>query len=41
VHISNVGVVCPNCDKATRVGYRIDETGKTRVCRKCGGDIKS
>ncbi len=41
VHISNVGVVCPSCDKPTRVGYRAEEDGsKTRVCRKCGGDIK-
>lgn len=40
VHISNVGVVCPSCDKPRRIGYRIDEDGKTRVCRTCGGDIK-
>ena len=23
----------------TRVGYRIDEDGKARVCRKCGADL--
>ena len=40
VHLSNVGVVCSSCDKPARVGYRVDEDGKTRVCRKCGSDLK-
>ncbi|MBN1487193.1 MAG: 50S ribosomal protein L24 [Anaerolineae bacterium] len=38
--ISNVMLVCPRCDKATRVGFRILEDGqKVRVCRKCGEAI--
>jgi len=33
-------LVCPQCDKPTRVGFRIEEDGtKVRVCRKCGKDI--
>ena len=40
VHASNVQIVCPNCSKATRIGYRRDEEGRSvRVCRKCGGDV--
>ena len=40
VHVSNVMVVCPACDKPTRVGHRRDETGKNiRVCRRCGADL--
>jgi large subunit ribosomal protein L24 len=46
IHVSNVMVVCPECDKPTRVGKRqdlVDEaTGKTRpvrVCKRCGKDI--
>ena len=30
-------VVCPKCDKPTRVGAKINEDGsKDRVCKKCG-----
>jgi large subunit ribosomal protein L24 len=33
-------VVCPACDKPTRIGHRRDETGKNiRVCRRCGADL--
>ena len=36
VHISTVALVCPHCDKPTRVGYRVGEDGsKSRICRKC------
>jgi len=38
--VSNVALVCPSCGKATRVGYKIDESGqKVRICRKCEGEI--
>ncbi len=37
--VSSVAIVCPN-DGPTRIGYRIDDRGrKTRICRKCGGDL--
>lgn len=40
IHLSNVMLVCPNCEKATRIGFRVDEDGKkVRVCRQCGQDI--
>ncbi|MBN1494408.1 50S ribosomal protein L24 [Candidatus Peregrinibacteria bacterium] len=36
IDVSNVMVICPNCKKATRVGYKILENGKKqRVCKKC------
>ncbi len=35
-HISNVMLVCPKCNKPTRVGYKILENKKkVRVCKKC------
>jgi large subunit ribosomal protein L24 len=43
--VSNVMVVCPACQRATRVGYELRETKggllKVRVCRRsdCGEDI--
>jgi large subunit ribosomal protein L24 len=40
VHVSNVMVVCPNCDKPSRLGHRHNDEGRSvRVCRRCGADI--
>jgi large subunit ribosomal protein L24 len=40
IHVSNVQVVCPQCGKASRIGYRKDDEGHSvRVCRKCDQDI--
>lgn len=37
IYASNVMLVCPNCDKATRVGHKVLENGdKVRICKKCG-----
>ena len=34
--VSKVILICPNCQKPTRVGYRIDQSGsKYRICKKC------
>ena len=38
IHVSNVAIVCGSCGP-TRIGYRIEGTTKTRVCRKCGKDL--
>lgn len=36
IYISKVMLVCPKCDKPTRIGARILENGKkVRVCKKC------
>ena len=36
VPADKVGLVCPKCNKVTRVGYKILEDGKKkRVCKKC------
>ncbi len=36
IHVSNVKVICPQCNKPTRVGYIILENKKKqRVCKKC------
>ena len=33
--ISNVMLVCPKCNEATRVGVQRDEDGAHRVCKNC------
>jgi large subunit ribosomal protein L24 len=38
--VANVALLCPTCNKTTRVGYKIDKDGtKARVCKKCGGEM--
>jgi large subunit ribosomal protein L24 len=39
IDISNVQLVCKTCNKPTRVGHRVDEGHKARVCKKCGADL--
>jgi large subunit ribosomal protein L24 len=43
LRVDNVALVCPSCNKPTRVGYRFGENGeKLRHCRRpgCGKDIE-
>ncbi len=42
IDASNVLVICPKCNKATRVGYHIEGDKKVRICKKCGAvlDVK-
>lgn len=49
IDISNVGLICPNCKKVTRVGYKqsspskegkMDGKEKVRVCKKCKKEVK-
>lgn len=39
IDVSNVKLICPKCSKATRVGYKIEEKKKYRICKKCGKEI--
>lgn len=36
IDASNVLVVCPVCNKATRVAYKMEGDKKVRICKKCG-----
>ena len=40
LHWSNVAVVCPDCDRAIRVGFRVRADGlKVRFCKRCKEDL--
>ncbi len=40
IHVSNVMLVCPNCDSPTHIArVRRDDGRRVRVCRKCKKDI--
>lgn len=40
VDVSNVGLICPNCKKTVKIGYKIEKGVKARICRKCRKEIK-
>ena len=37
--ISNVKLICSKCGKPTRVGYKLIEGKKYRICKKCGQEL--
>jgi large subunit ribosomal protein L24 len=39
--ISNVKIICPKCNKATRIEFKInkDKKIKNRICKKCDEEI--
>ncbi len=39
IDASNVTVICPRCSNPTRVGYKISDDKKMRICRKCKESI--
>jgi len=39
IHISNLKLICGKCGKTVRIGYKITEQGKYRICKKCKAEI--
>jgi large subunit ribosomal protein L24 len=39
VSASSVALMCKSCGKQTRIGYRVDEKSKARICKKCGVEV--
>ncbi|UCF38093.1 MAG: 50S ribosomal protein L24 [Acidobacteriota bacterium] len=40
IHLSNLKVICPECNDAVRVGYQsLSDGKKVRICKKCSGTI--
>lgn len=39
LHISNLKLICSKCGKATRIGYKMADEKKFRVCKKCNQEI--
>jgi len=37
--VSKIGLVCPKCGKAGRVGYKVLGEEKKRICLKCKGEF--
>lgn len=39
IDVSNVKFICPKCGKATRVGYKVENDNKSRICKKCSQQV--
>ena len=39
IHLSNVMPVCPSCNKAVRIGHKMEGEDKVRVCKNCGATL--
>ena len=39
VDASNVMIICPKCKKIARVGYKLVDGKKHRVCKRCGNAL--
>ena len=39
IYACKVMIVCPKCGKATKVGHKIEDGKKTRICKKCGAEL--
>ena len=40
VYACKVAIYCAKCKKPVRVGHKIEDGKKVRVCKKCGEEIK-
>jgi large subunit ribosomal protein L24 len=39
IYVSNVKLICSKCKNSTRIGFRVIENKKYRICKKCGQEI--
>ena len=39
IDASNVMIICPSCEKPTRIKHAIVDGKKVRVCKKCGEQL--
>ena len=39
IDASNVAVICPACNKTTKVAFKLDGDKKVRICKHCGASL--
>ncbi len=39
VNVSAVKFLCPKCGKAVRLGYKVENGKKSRICKKCQSEV--
>lgn len=40
INVSNLILVCPRCQKLTRIAYKESKNQKIRICRKCQESVE-
>ena len=40
ISINKVQVICPSCNRLTRIGFMIKNNDKIRICRKCQSSLE-
>ncbi|KKT28435.1 MAG: Ribosomal protein L24 [Candidatus Yanofskybacteria bacterium GW2011_GWA1_44_21] len=40
VNAASAALICGACSKPTRIGLRLDNGNKVRICKKCNAEIK-
>ena len=40
INSSNVMINCPSCGKTTKIGYKLTDGNKIRICKKCGASLE-
>ena len=41
INASNVMAVCGSCGEGTRIGHKVENGAKTRICKKCGAALEA
>ncbi len=39
IDASNVAIICPACNKTTKVAFKMDGDKKVRICKHCGASL--
>ena len=39
IRACKVALYCDKCEKGVRIGYKVEDGKKTRICRSCGKEI--
>ena len=39
IRACKVALYCDKCGKGVRIGFKVEDGKKTRICRKCGAEI--
>jgi large subunit ribosomal protein L24 len=39
ISVANVRLICPKCGKPARIGAKVTENSKVRICKKCNQEI--
>lgn len=37
INVSKITLICPKCQKITKVGFTLENKTKKRICKKCKG----